>query len=164
MQPKPVQSPPPIWVIGNPGLRRAASNVIERNLRRVARLGDGWMTTAWPPEDFAELRRRICEYAKDYDRSFDHLPCALYYNLNINEDREAAIEESQKYLESYYTPQRFSRETVEGWVACGSPEQCVEQLRSFVDAGASDILLRFPSWDQSRQFERCVNEVLPHLT
>ncbi|ETW97935.1 MAG: hypothetical protein ETSY2_43625 [Candidatus Entotheonella gemina] len=164
VQPKPVQNPPPIWVIGNPGLRRSAPNVIERNLRRVARLGDGWMTTAWPPEDFAELRRRICEYANDYDRSFDHLPCALYYNLNINEDREAAIEESQKYLENYYTPQRFSRETVEGWVACGSPGQCVEQLRSFVDAGASDILLRFPSWDQSGQFERCVNEVLPHLT
>ena len=163
VEPKPVQNPPPIWVIGNPRLRGGQPNVIERNLRRVARLGDGWMTTAWPPEDFAELRGRIFEYAKDYDRSFDDLPCALYYNININDDREAAIEESQKYLEEYYTPQKYSRETVEGWVACGPPQQCIEQLQGFIDAGATDILLRFPSWDQRTQFRRCVEEVLPHL-
>ena len=163
VEPKPVQNPPPIWVIGNPRLRGTQPNVIERNLRRVARLGDGWMTTTWPPEDFAETRGRIFEYAKDYDRSFDDLPCSLYYNININDDREAAIEESQKYLEEYYTPQKYSRETVEGWVACGPPQQCIEQLQGFVDAGATDILLRFPSWDQQAQFRRCVDEVLPHL-
>ena len=58
----------------------------------------------------------------------------------------------------------FSGEAVEGWVACGPPEQCVEQLQGFVDAGASDILLRSPSWDQQTQFRTCVEEVLPHLT
>ena len=137
--------------------------VVERNLRRVARLGDGWMTTAWPAADFAESRRRICAYAPDYGRSFDDLPCALYYNININDDREAAIQESQRYLDAYYTPMKFSRERVEGWVACGTPTQCIQQLQTFVDAGATDILLRFPSWDQQGQFKRCVEEVLPHF-
>jgi alkanesulfonate monooxygenase SsuD/methylene tetrahydromethanopterin reductase-like flavin-dependent oxidoreductase (luciferase family) len=161
--PKPVQNPPPIWVIGNPGLRTSQPRVIERNLRRVARLGDGWMTTAWPAVDFAELRGRICAYAKDYGRSFDDLPCALYYNININDDREAAIHESQRFLEEYYTPITFPRDRVEGWVACGTPEQCIRQLQTFVAAGATDILLRFPSWDQKTQFKRCVEEVLPHI-
>ena len=55
VEPKPVQEPPPIWVIGTPNLRGGDARVTERNLRRVARLGDGWMTTAWPPADFAEL-------------------------------------------------------------------------------------------------------------
>ena len=163
VEPKPVQDPPPIWVVGNPRLRIGKANVIERNLRRVARLGDGWMTTAWPPEDFAELRRRIFAYAEDYGRRFDDLPCSIYYNININEDREAAIDESQRYLEGYYTPRKFPRQEVEGWVACGSPEECVKQLKGFVDVGATDILLRFPSWDQRGQFKRCVEEVLPHL-
>jgi alkanesulfonate monooxygenase SsuD/methylene tetrahydromethanopterin reductase-like flavin-dependent oxidoreductase (luciferase family) len=163
IDPKPVQQPPPIWVIGNPLLRTARPQVIERNLRRVARLGDGWMTTAWPAEDFAELRRRICAYATDYGRSFEALPCSLYYNININNDREAAIQESQQYLEAYYTPMRFPRERVEGWVACGSPAQCLQQLQTFIDAGATDILLRFSSWDQDGQFQRCVEEVLPHF-
>ncbi len=163
IEPKPVQQPPPIWVIGNPGLRTGRPPVVERNLRRVARLGDGWMTTAWPAADFAETRRRICAYAPDYGRSFDDLPCALYYNININDDREAAIQESQRYLDAYYTPMKFSRERVEGWVACGTPTQCIQQLQTFVDAGATDILLRFPSWDQQGQFKRCVEEVLPHF-
>jgi alkanesulfonate monooxygenase SsuD/methylene tetrahydromethanopterin reductase-like flavin-dependent oxidoreductase (luciferase family) len=164
VEPKPVQKLPPIWVIGNPSLRAAPPHVIERNLRRVARLGDGWMTTAWPAAEFAELRRRICAYAKDYGRSFEELPCALYYNININDDREAAIQESQRFLEDYYTPIKFPRDRVEGWVACGAPKQCIQQLQTFIDAGATDILLRFPSWDQKTQFKRCVEEVLPHVT
>src|SRR5579883_1794944 len=162
VEPKPVQKPPPIWVVGTPRLQ-GDLKVAERNLRRVARLGDGWMTTAWPPATFAELRRRIVEYAAEAGRDFSNLPCALYYNLNVNENREAAVEESQRYLNSYYTPQVFSREAVEGWVACGSAEQCAAQLQAFVEAGATDILLRFPSWDQQGQFNRCVNEVLPRL-
>jgi alkanesulfonate monooxygenase SsuD/methylene tetrahydromethanopterin reductase-like flavin-dependent oxidoreductase (luciferase family) len=163
IEPKPVQQPPPIWVIGNPGLRTGLPPVIERNLRRVARLGDGWMTTAWPAADFAELRRRICTYARDCGRSFEGLPCALYYNININNDRAAAIEESQRFLEAYYTPIKFPRDRVEGWVACGTPAQCIQQLQTFVEAGTTDILLRFPSWDQQGQFKRCVEEALPHF-
>jgi alkanesulfonate monooxygenase SsuD/methylene tetrahydromethanopterin reductase-like flavin-dependent oxidoreductase (luciferase family) len=109
------------------------------------------------------MRRRIIGYAAEEGRDFSGLPCSLYYNININEDREAAIEESRRYLNAYYEPQVFSREAVEGWVACGSPEQCIAQLQGFVDAGATDILLRFPSWDQAGQFRRCVDEVLPRI-
>jgi alkanesulfonate monooxygenase SsuD/methylene tetrahydromethanopterin reductase-like flavin-dependent oxidoreductase (luciferase family) len=163
VEPKPVQSPPPIWVVGTPRLQGGDPRVAERNLRRVARLGDGWMTTAWPPATFGRLRQQIVEYATEYGRSFDGLPCALYYNMNVNDDREAAIDESRHYLDNYYVPQTFSRAAVEGWVACGPPEQCAEQLQGFIDAGATDILLRFPSWDQKRQFKRCVEEVLPRL-
>lgn len=163
IEPKPVQNPPPIWMTGNPNMQ-GPENVIRRNLRRVARLGDGWMTTAWPPEKFNAQRSRVFEYAKEYGRSFESLPCHLYYNININEDREAAIAESTKYLEMYYTPAKFTRERVEGWVACGPPKQCIEQLQQFVDeAGTTDISLRLPSWDQAGQFKRLVNEVLPHL-
>ena len=160
--PKPVQNPPPIWVISNPRLRVGKPHIIERSLRRVARMGDGWMTTANPADEFAELRRRIGEYAKEYGRNFDDLPSALYFNINIKEDREEALQESKKYLDQYYSV-NFARQAVENWVAHGSPQQCIEQLQSFLDAGATDILLRFPSWDQKGQFKRCVEEVLPQF-
>jgi alkanesulfonate monooxygenase SsuD/methylene tetrahydromethanopterin reductase-like flavin-dependent oxidoreductase (luciferase family) len=162
IEPKPVQDPPPIWVISNPRLAVGKPHIIERSLRRVARMGDGWMTTANPAHEFKELRRRVLEYAGDYGRSFEDLPCCLYYNININEDREAALQESKKYLDQYYSVS-FTREAVENWVASGTPEQCIQQLQTFVDAGATDILLRFPSWDQKGQFRRCVEEVLPHF-
>ena len=109
--------------------------------------------------DFTELCRRIIVYAKEYGR--DSLPNAMYYN--INEDRETAIDESQRYPDDYYTPQKFPRDRVEGWVACSPLERCVEQLQGFVEAGATDITPRFPSWDQKGQFQRCVEEVLPQL-
>ena len=35
------------------------------------------MTTANPADQFGELRRRVQEYAGDYGRSFEGLPCSL---------------------------------------------------------------------------------------
>ena len=84
------------------------------------------------------------------------------YNINVNEDREAAFQESKQYLDQYYSLD-FKRGAIENWVAHGSPEQCIQQLQSLVDDGATDILLRFPSWDQNGQFRRTVEEVLPHV-
>ncbi len=46
-------------------------------------------------------------------------------------------------------------------MALGSPDQCIRQLQAFVDAGATDILLHIPSWEQKAQFRRLVEEVLP---
>lgn len=160
IEPKPVQNPPPIWVISNPRLATGKPHIIERSLRRVARLGDGFMTTANPADQFGELNRRVHEYAADYDRSFEGLPSSLYYNININEDQEAAFQESKTYLDRYYSID-YKREVVENWVALGSPEQCIHRLQIFVDAGATDILLRIPSWSQREQFRRLVEEVLP---
>ena len=160
--PRPVQDPPPIWVISNPRLRTGKPHIIERSLRRVARMGDGWMTTANPAPEFKELKRRIFAYAAEYGRNLDGFRSSLYYNININEDRQEAFRESKDYLDRYYSIS-YAREAVEGWVALGAPEQCIERIQTFVDAGATDILLRFPSWDQTGQFRRCVDEVLPHF-
>ena len=163
VEPKPVQDPPPIWVISNPRLRTGKPHIIERSLRRVAQLGDGWMTVAiGPVSEFVEMRRRIFEYAPDYGRNFEDLPCSVYYNINIQEDKEAAFEESKRYLDRYYS-MNYLPEVVRNWVALGSPEECIQQIGALVDAGATDILLRIPSWDQKGQFRRCVEEVLPHF-
>ncbi len=167
IEPKPVQQPPPIWIASSPRLQSAKPHIAERSLRRVARMGDGWMTTGWIDypgvvEEFAELRRRIFQYASEEGGDTKGFPCAIYYFINVNDDSEAAYEESKRYLEQYYSTQ-FSRQAVENWVALGSPEQCAAQLRAFIEAGATDILLSFPSWDPMGQFKRCVEEVLPRL-
>ncbi len=49
-------------------------------------------------------------------------------------------------------------------VASGaSPEECVEQIRAFIEAGATTITLRMAAYDQKGQFERVTREVLPAL-
>jgi len=166
IEPKPVQNPPPIWVVSAPRNPRRPvpdekPHIVERSLRRVARMGDGWMTVATPASSFAEFRREIFGYTRQYGRSFENFPCCMYYN--IKENREEAFQESKKYLEYYYYPTRFTRQGVEDWVALGTTHQCIKQIQTYIDAGASDITLRFLSWDQKAQFKRCVEEVLPHL-
>ena len=41
--PRPIQQPIPIWVVSNPNTTQVAN--VTTGYRRVARLGDGWMTT-----------------------------------------------------------------------------------------------------------------------
>jgi len=49
-------------------------------------------------------------------------------------------------LDQYYSVD-YKREVVENWVALGSPDQCIRQLQTFVDAGVTDIFLRITSWE-----------------
>uniref|UniRef100_A0A831T7Y2 LLM class flavin-dependent oxidoreductase n=1 Tax=Thermorudis peleae TaxID=1382356 RepID=A0A831T7Y2_9BACT len=157
--PRPVQQPIPIWVTANPPVDKPKMR--ERALRRVARLGDGWMTTMNTPESFAANLQAIEQYAREEGRELgpDFEAC-LYYNINVNADREAAFQEAKRYLDAYYGVD-YDRALVERWVALGTPEECIEQIRAFVEAGATTITLRLASHDQQGQFERVTREVLP---
>ena len=53
-------------------------------------------------------------------------------------------------------------EVVAGAVACGPPEACAGRLRFFIDAGASDVLLRFTARDEDEQLERAIEELDSH--
>jgi alkanesulfonate monooxygenase SsuD/methylene tetrahydromethanopterin reductase-like flavin-dependent oxidoreductase (luciferase family) len=61
--PRPVQQPIPIWVTANPDLSKRRN--AEQAYRRVARLGDGWMTTFKSPEDVQASLAMIQEYARE---------------------------------------------------------------------------------------------------
>jgi alkanesulfonate monooxygenase SsuD/methylene tetrahydromethanopterin reductase-like flavin-dependent oxidoreductase (luciferase family) len=156
--PRPVQQPIPIWVTANP--LPQYPKMAERALRRVAKYGDGWMTTGNTPQSFAEHLAAIRRYAQEEGRDpgADFEAC-LYYNINVNEDREAAYRESKKFLDTYYSVD-YPSDYLENWVALGSPQECIERLRSFIDVGATTITLRLVGYDQKRQFERVTNEVL----
>jgi alkanesulfonate monooxygenase SsuD/methylene tetrahydromethanopterin reductase-like flavin-dependent oxidoreductase (luciferase family) len=106
--PRPIQQPIPIWVVSNPNLTQVTN--VERGYRRVARLGDGWMTTGKTPEDVRESLAMIRGYAQDIGRQLpSNFEVCIYHNINVNEDREAALAESKRFLDSYYTVD-YSRE------------------------------------------------------
>jgi alkanesulfonate monooxygenase SsuD/methylene tetrahydromethanopterin reductase-like flavin-dependent oxidoreductase (luciferase family) len=166
IEPRPVQQPCPLWIASNPtgltwkGGASASEAVVERSFRRVARYADGWMTNKLSPDEFRSQWSRIAAMAREEGRDPAALGSALYHNININEDQQAALEESKAFLDKYYTS-NFSAKFVEGWTAAGSPKQCVEQLRGYVDAGLSHIALRLTSWDQRGQLKRFLEEVAP---
>jgi alkanesulfonate monooxygenase SsuD/methylene tetrahydromethanopterin reductase-like flavin-dependent oxidoreductase (luciferase family) len=141
----------------------ASEAVIERSFRRVARYADGWMTNKVTPEQFRQQWGRITAMVREEGRDGAELGNALYHNLNINEDRQAALAETKSFLDKYYTS-NFSPAFVDGWTAAGSPKQCIEVLQAYVDAGVQHISLRLASWDQQGQLQRFLNEVAPAFT
>lgn len=166
IQPAPVQNPCPIWIASNPtgltwkGGASASEAVVERSFRRVARYADGWMTNKVSPDEFRRQWARITAVAREEGRDPAALGSALYHNININEDRQAALEESKKFLDTYYTS-NFSAAFVEGWTVAGAPKRCVEQLRAYFDAGLGHVTLRLASWNQQGQMRRFLDEVAP---
>jgi alkanesulfonate monooxygenase SsuD/methylene tetrahydromethanopterin reductase-like flavin-dependent oxidoreductase (luciferase family) len=168
IEPAPIQQPCPIWIASNPtgltwkGGASASSAAVERGLRRVAKLADGWMTNKLSPDEFRTQWARVAAMAREEGRDPARLGSALYHNININEDRQAALEESKKFLDTYYSS-NFSPAFVEGWTIAGPPDRCVKELRAYFDAGLGHMGLRLPSWDQKGQLRRFLNEVAPAL-
>ncbi len=166
LEPRPVESPCPIWIASNPtgltwkGGGSASGATVERNFRRVARYADGWMTNKVTPDQFREQWARILAMAREEGRDPARLGSALYHNININEDRQAALEESKAFLDRYYSS-NFSPAFVEGWTVAGSPEQCIGALQAYLAVGLGHVALRVSSWDQRGQLKRFLGEVAP---
>jgi alkanesulfonate monooxygenase SsuD/methylene tetrahydromethanopterin reductase-like flavin-dependent oxidoreductase (luciferase family) len=161
--PKPHQKPcPPIWIANNPHTVGGNDRALESSFRRVARLSDGWMTHSIPPDEFVRRWDRVAEYAQQEGRELSVENTCLYHNINVNSDREAAMAETKKFLDLYYTA-NFTPERIDQWAAVGSVEHCVESLRAWKHTGIGEITLRLCSWDQASQFDKVVNEVLPRV-
>jgi len=168
LQPRPVQSPCPIWIASNPtgltwkGGASASDAAVERGLRRVARYADGWMTNKLSPAELAQQLGRIRAMAREEGRDPSALGSALYHNINVNEDRDAALAEARTFLDAYYTA-KFSPQFVEQWTIAGGPKECAEQLRAYSAAGLGHMALRLASWSQRDQLARFLGDVAPAL-
>ena len=161
LEPKPIQKPcPPIWIATNPKPEVTAPHVMDRALRRVGLMADGWMTDNTPVARFKDRWASIRRVAQDAGRSTETMEAALHLMVNINDDRTVALDEAVKFLHTYYSP-AMTREYIEGWLAYGSPATVVEKIRAYVDAGCTTPILRFASWDQQGQLARALAEVMP---
>lgn len=166
VEPRPMQRSIPIWIASNPtGLTwrdgaSAPAPAVERSLRRVACYADGWMTNKVTPEQFQQQWARIRAMVREEGRDPAQLGSALYHNININDDRMAALSESKAFLDKYYTS-NFSPAFVEGFTTAGSPEQCIRELKDYFKSGLEHITLRMTSWDQERQLKRFLYDVAP---
>jgi alkanesulfonate monooxygenase SsuD/methylene tetrahydromethanopterin reductase-like flavin-dependent oxidoreductase (luciferase family) len=160
IEPKPAAQPrPPVWIANNASGSRT---LVERTHQRAVDHAEGWETSL---SDVDEVRWRI-EDIRQRVRAADRDPAAfethLYHNINVNEDRAAALDESKSFLEAYYSME-FAPSRVESWTAAGSPDECVRHLLDYKEMGFSEVTLRITGWDQFGQLERVMNEVLPRV-
>jgi probable F420-dependent oxidoreductase len=142
LEPHPAQRPgPPLW-IGSWGS--------EAGLRRTARLGDGWLASAYntTPEAFATARRRLGEHLRAAGKDPDQFPNAIatmfFY---VTENRAKADQLIRESLSSTLNrPEGQLRQRL----LVGPAEECAEKLAAYRAAGAHRIFLwpveiRFPS-------------------
>jgi alkanesulfonate monooxygenase SsuD/methylene tetrahydromethanopterin reductase-like flavin-dependent oxidoreductase (luciferase family) len=162
LRPKPVQRPcPPIWIASNPSSFGSAPDVASRALRRVAEMADGWLMDVVDPAVFRDQLALVEDHMRAAGRS-GPMPTAVHHMVNIQDDQTAAYDEAGRFLKTYYHFD-FIDQWMTKWVTAGPAEACVERIRSYFEAGVGTMILRFASWDQRRQLERCMADVLPRL-
>ena len=148
VQPKPLQSGGvPIWL---------ASNNIEPGLKRVARLGDGWLNNITEPRIYRECLAKISAYAVEAGRDPQNIEPGLYFTLAAG-GREA-IEEGKNFLSQYYNR---PYEAVAKAMVCvmGSWDEVMDKIQAYTEAGARTLVLRFASKDQIGHLESCAEHL-----
>jgi probable F420-dependent oxidoreductase len=142
----------PMWLAGS----------ADNPLRRVLRLGDGWLPISSSPEAFTADWQRLQVLGQETGRNAHDLHRCLYTTLNVNADVSQAERELRAFIESYYGIPYEVQATRNGLCA-GSAEHCIAWLKAFVAAGAQTIVVRFGSPDQAGQLERFAREVMPYV-
>ncbi len=162
VQPKPIQKHCPVWIASNPrstGELEGPPGNIEANFDRVGKYGDGWMTTMVTPEEFREDLDKVLYYVAKYDKPKSDFKASLYYNVNMDDDKTKAGDQSADFLLKYY--REDPRGILDKWVAFGNRGEVSIKLENFVNAGVQDFNIRFVAWDQIGQLKRFSREVLP---
>jgi alkanesulfonate monooxygenase SsuD/methylene tetrahydromethanopterin reductase-like flavin-dependent oxidoreductase (luciferase family) len=144
----------PLW-IGSWGSRAG--------LRRVARLGDGWLASAYntSPDAFGAARESLEEELRARGKDADGFPNALVTMWTwITPDAR----EAEGVLRDVLAP-LLGRdpEALRDQLCIGPPEKCAELLSRYARAGCERVHL-WPLGDEPRQIELAATEVLPAVS
>ena len=150
LEPQPLQQPLPIWV---------SSNWVQRGLRRVAELGDAWITNVPSVDLFNKCWDRVQENSVKIDRDPESMTRALYISVNLNEE-DLALEEGDQFMQAYYS-RPYSAVSQQLLCVFGPPEKCIESIQRYREAGATYFIVRFASPNQTEQLARFTRDVLP---
>ena len=123
---------PPIWIGGS----------VRGARERAARHFDGWFPTGPDAAGWAQQWREVEELARAAGRDPAGITGAVYLTLAIDDDGPRAEARIDAYLESYYG-QRASLLRQRQACFAGAPTAAAAWLKSYADAGASHLVLRF---------------------
>ncbi len=128
LQPRPVQKElPPIWIGGRS----------DAALRRVARLGDGWLASQTTPEEIKAGIARINQWAVEYGREIEQDHFGALFSYCIADSRQ----EAQRLAGPYILRRRTDVDYL-AFSALGTPEDVVALLESYIAAGATKFVAR----------------------
>jgi alkanesulfonate monooxygenase SsuD/methylene tetrahydromethanopterin reductase-like flavin-dependent oxidoreductase (luciferase family) len=166
IDPQPFRQPVPIWIAVDPKRDVLGDAGVERALRRAVLLGDGYMVDGSldiTPERIRERWKLIESIAAAENKDLSDFETSIHGMVNINDDKQAAYDESKFYFNHYYGTRWPNEEIIRLWLAHGSPNECAEFIQRWIDMGFTTPVLRFTTRDQVGQVRRFVNEVVPRL-
>jgi len=134
----------------------------DAGLRRVARLADGWLASAYntTPEGFAVARDRLARELEQRERDSARFPNALATMWTwVTEDRA----ERDRVLGEVLAPvlNRDVAELAER-LCIGSAEHCAAVLSRYAEAGCDRVYL-WMLGDERRQIESIADQVVPRM-
>jgi alkanesulfonate monooxygenase SsuD/methylene tetrahydromethanopterin reductase-like flavin-dependent oxidoreductase (luciferase family) len=151
LEPLPPRGGPPVW-IGSWGS--------EAGLRRTARLGDGWLASAYntTPAEFRAARERLTDALRAEGKdpaSFPNGIATMF--MYLTDDAGAA---SRVISGVVGRAIKRPHEQLAERLLVGGPEACGEKLAAYRDAGAQRVFL-WPVGNELRQLEIFREKVLP---
>jgi len=133
LEPKPLQKPHPPILVGSWGS--------DAGLRRVARLGDGWLASAYNtmPDQFAaglvKLRDQLKLFRKDVAQFPNALATMFMYITEDNSEAERVLSETLATF--LHRPFEQLRERL----LVGAPETCAEKLAAYKVVGVQRVFI-----------------------
>jgi alkanesulfonate monooxygenase len=152
MRPPSVQRPRPPILIGG---------YVDAVLRRVARLGDGWLTYFYTPESYRKSWARIVAFAREAGRDPTTLTGTNQLAIYVGRSREETEAPMRRWLQTEWDVAAWSESTIEHAIR-GSAAECAAQLRAHVASGVDRIVL-IPYRYEPEQVEVIARDVLPLL-
>jgi alkanesulfonate monooxygenase SsuD/methylene tetrahydromethanopterin reductase-like flavin-dependent oxidoreductase (luciferase family) len=131
----------------------------EKQYLRTAQISDGIISISDSPNDFRDVISRVKEEAKKINRDIQHFHNVYYLTVNINDNNDAAIKESDDWIKKYYGLNFWT----EKWGPFGSTTAIKEKIIQYYESGADEVIVRFASYDQTRQFEQFERSILPEF-
>lgn len=151
INPKPVQSGGPRIVVGG---RKAPA------FRRAGRLADGYISHMCSAEMYRDNLAVIGEHAVKAGRTDLPFETSAFVFTILDDNYDAALNRAAEMLGMIYN--RPFRDAAKKYCLLGRPEDCVEQMQAFVDAGCRGFIFS-PLMDADRFAEQAGAKILPEL-
>lgn len=129
--------------------------------KRVATLGDGWITPHATPEEYRESWSKIESHASSEKLDRQYIK-AFNCFVNINDDPRTAWDEVQAHLEGFHGPP-VGADIVDRWAFAGPAADIAERLRPYIEQGVTVLQLVVGTHEQERMMNKIATELLPLL-
>jgi coenzyme F420-dependent glucose-6-phosphate dehydrogenase len=150
--------------------------------RYAGRAGDGFICTSGKGMDLytEKLMPAVAEGAAKAERPLEDVDKMIEIKISYDRDAATALENTRFWAPLSLTPeQKHSvqsatemerladelpiEQVAKRWIVASDPEQAVEMIKPYVDAGLNHLVVHGPGHDQERFLTQFSEDVLPRL-